>query len=191
MCIRDSVYRKQKDEEWLAKQPKVEQTEKPEDWLGKFTKGASDTGQAVIGAVVEAPKVAARVFTDLFTSKSKKRGEEREVPSEELLDAANVVLEHHEGERELERMDDISGGLLDVGVKHPANIVLVPSEQVAGRTVRKPKRVPAVKRKSTAKGKATTAVAVGIETPDLEPEDSQAASTPVRKDEDDDLDLDL
>jgi hypothetical protein len=185
------VYRKQKDEEWLAKQPKVEETEKPEDWLGKFTKGASDTGQAVIGAVVEAPKVAARVFTDLFTSKSKKRGEEREVPSEELLDAANVVLEHHEGERELERMDDIAGGLLDGGGKHPANIVLPPSEQVAGRTVRKPKRVPAAKRKSTAKGKATTAVAVGIETPDLEPEDSQAASTPVRKDEDDDLDLDL
>jgi hypothetical protein len=131
------------------------------------------------------------VFTDLFTSKSKKRGEEREIPSEDLLDAANVVLEHHEGERELERLDDIAGGLLDRGDPHPANIVLPPSEQVAGRTVRKPKRVPAAKRKSAAKGKATTAVAVGIETPDLEPEDSQAASTPVRKDEDDELDLDL
>ena len=185
------IYRKQKDEEWLAKQPKVEESEKPEDWLGKFAKGASDTGQAVVGAVVEAPKVAARVFTDLFTSKSKKRGEERERPSEDLLDAANVVLEHHEGERELERLDDIAGGLLDRGDPHPANIALPPSEQVAGRTVRKPKRVPAAKRKSAAKGKATTAVAVGIETPDLEPEDSQAASTPVRKDEDDELDLDL
>ncbi|PXF23447.1 MAG: hypothetical protein CXX71_02040 [Methanobacteriota archaeon] len=184
-------YRKQKDEEWLAKQPKVEDSEKPEDWLGKFTKGASDTGQAVVGAVVEAPKVAARVFTDLFTSKSKKRAEERERPSEDLLDAANVVLEHHEGERELERLDDMADGLLDRGDKHPANIALPPSEQVAGRTVRKPKRVPATKRKTASKGKATTAVAVGIETPDTEPEDSQAASTPVRKDDDDDLDLDL
>ncbi len=185
------IYRKQKDEEWLAKQPKVEESEKPEDWLGKFTKGASNTGQAVVGAVVEAPKVAARVFTDLFTSKSKKREEERKRPSEDLLDAANVVLEHHEGERELERLDDIADGLLDRGDKHPANIALPPSEQVAGRTVRKPKRVPAAKRKTATKGKATTAVAVGIETPDTEPEDSQAASTPVRKDEDEDLDLDL
>ncbi len=186
------IYRKQKDEEWLAKQPKEEKLEEPEDWLGKFTKGASDTGQAVVGAVVEAPKVAAKVFTDLFTSKSKKRGAERETPSDVLLDAANVVLEHHEGERELERMDGIADGLLDDSDTHPANIALPPSEQVAGRTVRKPKRrVPVRKQKAAAESKKTTAVSVGIETPDLEPEDSQAASTPVREDEDDELDLDL
>ena len=185
------TYRKQKDEEWLAKQPKQKEPENPEDWLGKFTKGAGDTGQAVIGAVVEAPKVAARVFTDLFTSKTKKRGEERVTPSEELLDAANVVLEHHQGERELVRMDDIADGLLDSGDAHPANIALSPSEEGAGRTMRKPKRTPATKRKTAPRNKETTAVAVGIETPPQEPEDSQAASTPVSKDEDDDLDLDL
>ena len=145
----------------------------------------------VVGAVVEAPKVAAKVFTDLFTSKSKKRGAERETPSDVLLDAANVVLEHHEGERELERMDGIADGLLDSGDAHPANIALSPSEEGAGRTMRKPKRTPATKRKTAPRNKETTAVAVGIETPPQEPEDSQAASTPVSKDEDDDLDLDL
>jgi hypothetical protein len=139
---RATAYRMRRDQEWEAKlkaqEPPVK--EESEEWLAKFRQGAGAVPAAVAGAVIEAPKVAAKVFTDLFSSKAKKRKAERPPPNPALLDAANTVLTHHESDKELERLDDLATGIGDLSEKHPANVLLPDPEPDIGRTVRKPKR---------------------------------------------------
>jgi hypothetical protein len=216
-----TLYRRRKDEAWNAKlkaqEPPV--SEEPEAWLSKFKEGAAAVPGAVAGAVMEAPKVAAKVFTDLFTSKSKKRRREAPPSNPELLDAANIVLTHHETDKELERLDDLAAGFSDDSSKHPANVHLPDDKkQDTGRTVRKAKRRGQSGRTQktgsdsesnadedglpdfvTPKSKVTGSTAATAEATDNgspsrsagESKDSQAASSPAYLDGDDEFDLDL
>jgi hypothetical protein len=197
------LYRKRRDDEWKAKLKSQEppEREEPEDWLSKFKEGAVAVPGVVAGAVLEAPRVAAKVFTDLFASKTTKRRKERPPPNPDLLDAANTVLTHHEKDKELERLDDLATGLVDDSDKHPANVLLPDAKEPdTGRTVRKPKR-KAKGRKSPAK--ATDGEAED-ELPDFvspkskraaakkaESKDSQAVTPPAGLDGDEEFDLDL
>jgi hypothetical protein len=135
-------HREAKDTAWRAKLAAAEPPlpEKPEDWMLKFSHNAAAAPKAVVGAVIEAPKMAAKVFTDIFASKSPPKREEKVKPSEELLDAANTVLVHHETTKEGDLLDDLASSLVVEKASHPANDLFPEVEADSGRTVRKPKR---------------------------------------------------
>jgi len=181
-------HRAAKDALWKAKLAAAEPAapEKPEQWLGKFDKKAVEANKGIIGTVVEAPKMAAKVFQDLFTSNAPPKSIEKEKPSEALLDAANTVLEHHETSIEGDLLDDLAGELAIENNAHPANELFEKVEAESGRTVRKPKRQSGskyLKPKSKASGKSGS--------PTNKAKDSHTATAPAEVDQGDELDLDL
>ena len=193
-------HRQRKDAEWKAKLEASEppEPEKPEEWMRKFSEVAVAAPKAVVGAVLEAPKVAAKVFQDLFTAKSPPKSSEPEQPTEELLDAANTVLIHHEKSKESDLMDELASELSAEKEEHPANELFSKVEVESGRTVRKPKRTAAKaskKRKSVRKRKARKGVVkpvkVGITTPYDEAKDSHTSTSTEDSNGDEEFDLDL
>ena len=182
-------HRRRKDTEWKAKMAAYEppEPEKPEQWMQKFKDGVVSAPKALVGAVVDSPKVAGKVFQDLFTAKSPPKTKSRQQPSEELLGAANTVLTHHEKSKEADLIDDLANELISEKDPHPANELFVKAESETGRTVRKSKR--SVK-KLQAEKDVVKPVKVGISTPD----ESNISDTIEIEDSnnlDDELDLDL
>jgi len=190
-------HRQRKDAEWKGKLAASEppEPEKPEEWMTKFGQGAVAAPKAVVGAVLEAPKVAAKVFQDLFTSKSPPKSSQSKQPSGELLDAANTVLIHHEKSKESDLIDDLASELVAEKVVHPANELFSKVEADAGRTVRKPKRTASKKQQSSLKKKSNKGVVkpvkVGITTPDDEAKKPHKQTHSEDNSEDGELDFDL
>ena len=181
-------HRAAKDALWKAKLAAAEPAapEKPEQWMGKFDNKGGEENKGIIGAVVEAPKIAAKVFQDLFTSKTPPKSVQKDKPSEDLLDAANTVLEHHETSIEGDLLDDLVGELVNENNAHPANEIFDKVEAESGRTVRKPKRQTGSnylkpKSKSSRKSGSST----------KEAKDSHTATSPAEVEQVDELDLDL
>ncbi len=190
-------HRQRKDAEWKAKLAASEppEPEKPEEWMTKFSDGAVAAPKAVVGAVLEAPKIAAKVFQDLFTAKSSPKSSEANQPSEELLDAANTVLTHHEKSKESDLIDELANELVAEKDAHPANELFPKVVAESGRTVRKPKRTASKKQKSARKkgtGKGVVKpVKVGISTPDDVAKDSHTSTSTEDSNGAEEFDLDL
>ncbi len=156
-------HRQRKEAEWKAKMAASEppEPEKPEQWMDKFKESSVSTPKTLMNVVSDAPKVAGKVFKDLFTAKSAPKSKARQQPSEDLLDAANTVLIHHEKTKESDLIDDLASELIAEKEAHPANELFDKVESETGRTTRKPKRTS----KKSVKG-AVKPVKVGISTPD-------------------------
>ena len=135
--------------------------EKPEQWMGKFKENIGKSSKELGNVIAEAPKVAGKVFKDIFTAKSAPKSEARKQPSGDLLDAANTVLIHHEKTKESDLIDDLASELIMEKEEHPANELFGQVESETGRTVRRPKRTA----KNTEKV-AVKPVKVGIAPPD-------------------------
>ncbi len=181
-------HRAAKDALWKAKLAAAEPAapEKPEEWMGKFGNRGIEANKGIVGSVIEAPKIAARVFQDLFTSKAPPKSVEKEKPSDALLDAANTVLEHHETTIEGDLLDDLAGKLVIEKDSHPANELFDKVEQESGRTVRKPKQ------KSGSKYlKPKTESSKQSSSSTKKAKDSHTATSPAVVEQGDELDLDL
>lgn len=181
-------HRAAKDMAWKAKLAAAQpaEPEKPEEWLGKFDKKGAAENKGIVGSVIEAPKIAARVFQDLFTANTPPKSIQKEKPSEALLDAANTVLEHHETSIEGDLLDDLAGELAIEKNSHPANELFDKVKQESGRTVRKPKKKAVskyLKPKSASPKKSSP-------TP-KKAKDSHTATTPAVVEQGDEFDLDL
>ncbi|MCS5526919.1 MAG: hypothetical protein NZ774_03560 [Candidatus Poseidoniales archaeon] len=181
-------HRAAKDALWKAKLAAADPAapEKPEQWMGKFDNKGVEANKGIIGTVVEGPRIAAKVFQDLFISNTPPKSVEKEKPSEALLDAANTVLEHHETNIEGDLLDDLAGELVNEQNEHPANELFDKVEQEAGRTVRKPKRQAGskyLKSKSKSSGKSDSST--------KKAKDSHTATSPAEVEQGDELDLDL
>ena len=181
-------HRAAKDAAWKARlaAAKPAAPEKPEEWMGKFDKKGGAVNKGIVGTVIEAPKIAARVFQDLFTANTPPKSKQKEKPSEALLDAANTVLEHHETTKEGDLLDDLAGELVIEKDSHPANELFDKVEQESGRTVRKPKQKSGSKylkpkTKSSKQSSSSTKKA----------KDSHTATSPAVVEQGDELDLDL
>ena len=61
---------------------------------------------------------------------------ERSSPSDEVMQAANTVFEHHDEKVDYDAIESLTEELLDVSEPHEANEALSPAESVTGRTVR-------------------------------------------------------
>jgi hypothetical protein len=181
-------HRAAKDALWKAKLAAAEPAapEKPEQWMGKFDNKGVEENKGILGVVVEAPKIAAKVFQDLFTSKTPPKSVQKDKPSEDLLDAANTVLEHHETSIEGDLLDDLAGELVNENNAHPANELFDKVEAESGRTVRKPKRQTGSK---YLKSKSTPSIKSGSST--KKAKDSHTATSPAEVEHGDELDLDL
>ncbi len=181
-------HRAEKDALWKAKLAASEpaEPEKPEEWMEKFEGEDKSGDKGIVGSVIEAPKIAARVFQDLFTAKAPPKSVQKAKPSEALLDAANTVLEHHETSIEGDLLDDLAGELAIEKKAHPSNELFGKAEQEAGRTVRKPKKKVASKylkpkSESTIKSTPSTNKA----------KDSHTVTSPAVVEQDEEFDLDL
>jgi hypothetical protein len=181
-------HRAAKDAFWKAKLAAAEPAvpEKPEQWMGKFDNKGVQANKGIIGTVVEAPRIAAKVFQDLFTSNAPPKSVEKEKPSEVLLDAAKTVLEHHETSIEGDLLDDLAGELVNEKNAHPANELFDKVEQESGRTVRKPKRQPGSKYL-----KPTSKLPSKSGSSPKKAKDSHTATSPAEAVQGDELDLDL
>jgi hypothetical protein len=181
-------HRAAKEALWKAKLAAAEPAapERPEQWMGKFDKKGVEANKGIIGTVVDAPKIAAKVFQDLFTSKAPPKSIQKEKPSEALLDAANTVLEHHETSIEGDLLDDLVGELVNEKNAHPSNELFDKVEAESGRTVRKPKRQTGSK---YLKPKSKPSRKSGLST--KKAKDSHTATAPAEVEQDDELDLDL
>jgi len=181
-------HRSEKDALWKAKLAAAEPPtpEKPQEWMDKFENNGRDENKGIVGNVIQAPKIAARVFQDLFTAKAPAKSVQKEKPSEALLDAANTVLEHHETSIEGDLLDDLAGDLAIENKSHPANELFGEVEAESGRTVRKPKNKSnsnylKPKSDSPREGKSVA----------NKPKDSHTVSTPAVVEQDEEFDLDL
>jgi len=130
------VHRQKRDAEWAqmiaSRQPK--EPEKVEDWMDKFT--ATDTPAQVTRSTVE---VDAASFKQAFQKRSNPKPKKNS-PSEQIIEAAHTVFEHHDEKADYAAIDDLADGLLANHEPHDANAKLQPSEMPTSRTVRQPKR---------------------------------------------------
>lgn len=181
-------HRAAKDALWKARlaAAKPAEPEKPEEWMGKFDNKSGAGNKGIVGSVIEAPKIAARVFQDLFTSNTPPKSIQKEKPSEALLDAANTVLEHHETSIEGDLLDDLASELAIEKKAHPSNELFDKSKQESGRTVRKPKKKvnsKYLKPKSESAKKTISST--------KKAKDSHTAAPPAVVEQDEEFDLDL
>lgn len=181
-------HRQRKDAEWKAKMTASEppKPEKPEQWMGKFKENIGKSSKELGNVIAEAPKVAGKVFKDIFTAKSAPKSEARKQPSGDLLDAANTVLIHHEKTKESDLIDDLASELIMEKEEHPANELFGQVESETGRTVRRPKRTA----KNTEKV-AVKPVKVGIAPPDDSSNQSATSDKKEEKNGEEEFDLDL
>ena len=130
------VHRQKRDAEWAeiiaARQPK--EPEKVEDWMEKFT----ETNMPV-NIPQSSVEMDAASFKQAFQKRSNPKPQ-KVSPSEEIIEAAHTVFEHHDEKADYAAIDDLAGGLLATHEPHDANKNLQPSEVPTSRTVRKPKR---------------------------------------------------
>ncbi|MEE2747556.1 MAG: hypothetical protein VX473_03705 [Candidatus Thermoplasmatota archaeon] len=129
------VYRKRRDAEWaeMIASRNVE-PEKVEDWMGRFSEKQTEISEPSLG-----PEMDADAFKTAFKMGSKPKPE-RQSPSDDIMQAANTVFDHHDEKADFEAMEKLSDDLLDSSEPHEANALFDPSESVGSRTVRHPRK---------------------------------------------------
>ncbi len=88
--------------------------------------------------IPDSPSMDAEHFVAAFnlTSGPRKKGAAKPIEPE-LIDAASIVLDHHDEKQALTQMDDLASGLLQGGTKpHDSNVSLPEVEAVPERTIR-------------------------------------------------------
>ena len=86
----------------------------------------------------DSPRIDAEQFVAAFNLTSGPRKKSAAEPMEpELVDAASIVLDHHDEKQTLTQMDDLVSGLMQGGSKpHESNVSLSEVEVVPDRTIR-------------------------------------------------------
>ena len=177
-------HRARKDAEWEGKlaamQPK--EPEKPGEWMAKFDKTNAES-KSFVSSAIEAPKIAAKVFTDLFRANAPVKSATKTKPDEKVLDAANTVLEYHETKIDSDILDELAGELTVAKKSHPANDIFEKVEATSGRTVRKPKK--------SVQKIATTAKPEHVKSENARPVKTAPKKTVTSDTVDDEFDMDL
>jgi hypothetical protein len=138
------VYRQRRDAEWNAMiAARHVEPEKAEDWMGKFSEKNPQTPVAAPSATMDAGD-----FKKAFQMRSKTKPV-RASPSDEVVDAAHTVFEHHDEIADYEALEGLTEELLDESEPHEANQSLAPSESVDSRTVRHPRKETKTSRASS------------------------------------------
>ena len=125
------VYRQRRDTEWdemIAARHK--EPEKVDDWMGKFSEKNVEMPEISTG-----PEMDAGAFKLAFQMRSQSK-QERPTPSDDVVEAAHNVFEHHDETADYEAIEGLTEELLDVSEPHEANEALSPAESVTGRTIR-------------------------------------------------------
>ena len=125
------VYRQRRDTEWdemIAARHK--EPEKVDDWMGKFSEKNVEMPE-----ISPSPEMDAGAFKLAFQMRSQSK-QERPTPSDDVVEAAHTVFEHHDETADYEAIEGLTEELLDVSEPHEANEALSPAESVTGRTIR-------------------------------------------------------
>ena len=132
------VYRQRRDAEWTEMiASRHQEPEKVGDWMGKFSEKNVEMPE-----VSPSPEMDAAAFKLAFEMRSESK-QERTTPSDEVVEAAHTVFEHHDEKADYEAIDSLTEDLLDVSEPHEANEALRPTESVPSRTIRHPRKEPA------------------------------------------------
>jgi len=124
-------YRQRKDAEWDTLHHNEEVVpEKPEDWMDKF-----DSKEEKNIPVVASPGISADVFEATFKLKSSPKAA-RTGPSEEVVNAAQTVLAHHDQRADYAALEELAEDLLDENIPHTANEILPEAKDETSRTIR-------------------------------------------------------
>ena len=125
------VYRQRRDAEWTDMiASRHHEPEKVGDWMGKFSEKNVEMPE-----ISPSPEMDAAAFKLAFEMSSESK-QERPSPSDEVMQAANTVFEHHDEAVDYEAIESLTEELLDVSEPHEANEALSPAESVSGRTIR-------------------------------------------------------
>ncbi len=129
------VHRQRRDAEWTEMiESRHVEPEKVGDWMGKFSEKNVETPQ-----VSHSPEMDAVAFKMAFESRSKSKPK-RSTPSDETVQAAKTVFEHHDENSDYDAIENLTEELLDVSEPHEANAVLPTAEVPQTRTVRHPRK---------------------------------------------------
>ena len=129
------VYRQRKDAEWAEMiSSRHQEPEKVGDWMGKFSEKNIEMPE-----VSSSPEMDAAAFKLAFEMRAESK-QERAKPSDDVMEAANTVFEHHDEKADYEAIENLTDDLLDVAEPHEANEALTPTESAPGRTIRHPRK---------------------------------------------------
>ena len=129
------VYRQRKDSEWAEMiAARHQEPEKVGDWMEKFSEKNIEKPEVSSG-----PEMDAAAFKLAFEMRAESK-QERTKPSDDVMEAANTVFEHHDEKADYEAIENLTDDLLDVSEPHEANEALTPAESAPGRTVRHPRK---------------------------------------------------
>ncbi|MEC8926954.1 MAG: hypothetical protein VYB17_01680, partial [Candidatus Thermoplasmatota archaeon] len=131
------VYRQRRDSEWAEMvSSRHQEPEKVGDWMGKFSEKNVEMPE-----VSPSPEMDAAAFKLAFEMRSESK-QERATPSDEVVQAAHTVFEHHDEKADYDAIESLTEDLLDVSEPHEANEALSPAESMPGRTIRHPRKEP-------------------------------------------------
>ena len=102
--------------------------------MGKFSEKNVE-----IPEVSASPEMDAGAFKLAFQMSSEAK-QERPTPSDEVVEAAHTVFEHHDEKIDYDAIESLTEELLDVSEPHEANEALTPAESLPTRTIRHPRK---------------------------------------------------
>ena len=102
--------------------------------MEKFSEKNIQTPQTPISSEIDA-----EAFKLAFQMGSESKPK-REAPTEEAMQEANTVFEHHDEKVDYEAIENLTDDLLDASEPHEANEVLTPAESMPTRTIRHPRK---------------------------------------------------
>jgi hypothetical protein len=129
------VYRQRRDNEWdemIA--ARHQDPEKVEDWMGKFSEKNVEMPE-----VSRSPEMDAGAFKLAFQMRSQSK-QERPTPSDDVVEAAHTVFDHHDENADYDAIESLTEELLDISEPHEANEALSPAESLPTRTIRHPRK---------------------------------------------------
>jgi|GEM_PF-685070 len=133
------VYRQRKDSEWSELiASRHQEPEKVGDWMEKFSEKNVE-----IPEVSRSPEMDAGAFKLAFQMRSESK-QERSTPSDDVMQAAHTVFEHHDERADYDVIDSLAEELLEFSAPHEANEALSPAESMPGRTIRHPRKEPSI-----------------------------------------------
>ncbi|MCS5535515.1 MAG: hypothetical protein NZ802_06645, partial [Candidatus Poseidoniales archaeon] len=113
-----------------------QEPEKVGDWMGKFSEKNVEMPE-----ISPSPEMDAGAFKLAFQMRSQSK-QERPTPSDDVVEAAHTVFEHHDEKADYEAIESLTEELLDVSEPHEANEALSPAESLPSRTIRHPRKEP-------------------------------------------------
>jgi len=96
-----------------------------------------------IPEVSHSPEMDAGAFKLAFQMRSESK-QERSTPSDDVMQAAHTVFEHHDERADYDVIDSLAEELLEFSAPHEANEALSPAESMPGRTIRHPRKEPSI-----------------------------------------------